>query len=143
MKTTVTDSGVETDLTPGEVVSGFSFSYTARITAPDEVLVRIVASLRDEPTFAVFGTDTARIQLPVYGDRAVQAEQRLRRGETLIVSGFRDRASSSDRGGSFGESVPVPDGHRRARNSRQEQVLLLTVDIGHPLGIHETRETEL
>ena len=143
ISTTSTDSGTQTTLKPGEISSGFSLSYTARITAPDEVLVRLVASLRDRPTFAVFGTETARIQLPVYADRGVQATQRLRRGETLIVSGFRDRAASSDRGGSFAESVPLPEGHRRAKSFRQEQVLLLTAEIGAPLGISESRETVL
>ncbi len=141
--TTSTDSGTRTTLRPGEISSGFSLSYTARITAPDEVLVRLVASLRDRPTFAVFGTEFARIQLPVYADRGVQATQRLRRGETLIVSGFSDRASSSDREGSLHESVPLPEGARRSSSFRQEQVLLLTAEIGAPLGISEVRETEL
>ena len=141
--TTSTDSGTRTSLRPGEISSGFSLSYTARITAPDEVLVRLVASLRDRPTFAVFGTESARIQLPVYADRGVQATQRLRRGETLIVSGFSDRASSAGREGTLHESVPLPEGARRASSFRQEQVLLLTAEIGAPLGISELRETEL
>ena len=138
-----TDSGTRTTLRPGEISSGFSMSYTARITAPDELLVRLVASLRDRPTFAVFGTEFVQIQLPTYADRGVQATQRLRRGETLIVSGFRERGSSAAREGSLHESVPLPEGARRARGFRQEQVLLLTADIGAPLGISETRETRL
>ena len=82
ISTKTTETGSETTLKPGEVSSGFGLSYTARITAPDEVLVRLVVSLRDRPTFAVFGTSQAQIQLPVYADRGVQATQRLRRGET-------------------------------------------------------------
>ena len=140
---TSTDSGTETTLRPGEISSGFSLSYTARITAPDEVLVRFVASLRDRPSFTLFGTERARIQLPVYGDRGVQATQRIRRGETLIVSGFRDRAGRTDRAGSFDEHVPVPEGRRRGGMLRQEQVLLLSAEIGEPLGISERRETGL
>ena len=143
ISTTSTESGSQTTLTPGEVSSGFSLSYTARITAPDEVLVRFVASLRDRPTFAVFGTENAQIQLPVYGDRGVQATQRLRRGETLVVSGFSDRSSSSERGGSFDPSVPVPEGLRKAVVAKTEQVLLLSAEIGAPLGISETVGTEL
>jgi len=65
IKTTASDQGVETELTPDEISSGFSLSYTARITAPDEVLVRIVAALRDRPTFAVFGGVGTQTQLPV------------------------------------------------------------------------------
>ncbi len=143
ISTTSTESGSQTTLTPGEVSSGFSMSYTARITAPDEVLVRFVASLRDRPRFAVFGIENAQIQLPVYGDRGVQATQRLRRGETLVVSGFSDRSSSSERGGSFDPSVPVPEGLRKAVVARTEQVLLLSAEIGVPLGISETVGREL
>ena len=143
VKTSSTESGTQTTLTPGEVRSGFSLSYTARITAPDEVLVRLVASLRDRPQFAVFGSGGAQIQLPVYGDRGVQATQRLRRGEALVVSGFSDRSSLAEGSGTFDPSVPAPEGRRRASASRNEQVLLLTVDIGEPLGISETAGTEL
>ena len=130
-------------LTPGEISSGFSLSYTARITAPDEVLVRLVASLRDRPRLVPFGPAESQIQLPVYGDRGVQATQRLRRGEALVVSGFTDRSSSLDREGTFDPRVPGPEGARRASTSLTEQVLLLSVDIGEPLGISEVSETEL
>ena len=143
VRTTTTEVGTQTSLTAGEVRSGFSLSYTARITAPDEVLVRLVASFRDRPQFAVFGTEDAQIQLPVFGDRGVQATQRLRRGEALVVSGFTDRSSSLEGAGTFDPSVPAPEGRRRAAASRVEQVLLLSVDIGEPLGISETSETEL
>ncbi len=143
ISTKTTETGSETTLKPGEVSSGFALSYTARIMAPDEVLVRLVASLRDRPTFAVFGTSQAQIQLPVYADRGVQATQRLRRGETLIVAGFTDRVGSAAAGGTFDESVPLPEGHRRASGFRQEQVLLVTAQVGQPLGVSETSETEL
>lgn len=143
ISTKTTQTGSETTLKPGEVSSGFALSYTARITAPDEVLVRLAASLRDRPNFAVFGTSQAQIQLPVYADRGVQATQRLRRGETLIMSGFSDRVGSAGAGGTFDERVPLPEGHRRASGFRQEQVLLVTAEVGRPLGVSETSETEL
>ena len=143
ISTTTTDTGTQLSLTPGEISSGFSLSYTARITAPDEVLVRVVASLRDRPRFAVFGPNEAQIQLPVYGDRGVQATQRLRRGDALVVSGFSDRTSSLEGEGTFDPLVPAPEGLRRSTSSRIEQVLLLSVDIGEPLGISETSGTEL
>lgn len=140
---TNSETGTQISLTPGEISSGFSLSYTARITAPDEVLVRLVASLRDRPRLVPFGPAESQIQLPVYGDRGVQATQRLRRGEALVVSGFIDRSSSLDREGTFDPRVPVPEGARRASTSLTEQVLLLSVDIGEPLGISEVSETEL
>ena len=91
ISTKTTQTGSETTLKPGEVSSGFALSYTARITAPDEVLVRLAASLRDRPNFAVFGTSQAQIQLPVYADRGVQATQRLRRGDPRLANAILDR----------------------------------------------------
>ena len=143
IKTTVSEGVSETNLVPGEVSSGFSMSYVARITAPDEVLVRLFASLRDRPSFAVFGAGDLQIQLPTFGSRAVQATQRLRRGETLVVSGFSEEDAIADRAGTFGSWWPFPDGYRKASTGRRERVLLITAEIGAPLGLSEAMGTEL
>ncbi len=137
VSTETTETGTRTTLTPGLIASGFSMSYVARIVAPDEILVRLFASLRDRPTFAVFGTGAGgdQIQLPTYADRAVQVTQRLRRGETMIVSGFRDRSSSADLEGTLDPHLPFPDGARRGASIRLEQILLLRAEVGEPLGI--------
>jgi len=127
LRTTAGDSLAETELVPGTVSSGFALSYLPRITGPDEVLVRISASVRDRPTFTEFTSDRGTIQLPAYGSRAVQVTQKIGRGETLIVTGFSDRGAVSDRGGSFGA----------------EQVLLIAAEIGAPLGISEAPGAEL
>lgn len=135
-----TDSGSRTQLKPGTVASGFSMSYLARIVAPDEVLVRLFASLRDRPSFAVFGSSsTGQIQLPTYADRAVTVTQRLRRGETMVITGFRDLSASADRAGTFDAGVPLPEGARRGSSIRIEQILLVRAEVGPPLGIVESR----
>ncbi len=143
LRTTAGDGLAETQLVPGTVSSGFALSYLPRITGPDEVLVRLSASLRDRPTFTVFASDGRTIQLPAYASRAVQVTQKIGRGETLMVTGFSDRSASSERGGTFAVDLPLPEGHRRADLVRAEQVLLIGAEIGPPLGISETRGAEL
>ena len=137
---TIAGEGIaQTELVPGTVSSGFAVSYLPRITGPGEVLVRLFASLRDRPSFTAFTTANQTIQLPAYASRAIQVTQKIGRGETLMVTGFSDRSASAGRSGTFDADLPVPDGGRKVATARIEQVLLVTADIGAPLGIAEVR----
>ena len=73
------------------------------------------------------------------GSHAIQVTQKIGRGETLMVTGFSDRSASAQRSGTFDADLPLPDGGRKASTARIEQVLLITADIGEPLGIAEVR----
>ena len=139
LRTTAGDGIAQTQLTPGTVSSGFAVSYLPRITGPGEVLVRLFASLRDRPSFTAFTTNDQTIQLPAYASRAIHVTQKIGRGETLMVTGFSDRSASAGRSGTFDADLPLPDGTRKAASARIEQVLLITADIGAPLGIAEVR----
>lgn len=137
--TTVEDGVRLVELTPGTVSSGFGLSFVARIVAPDEVLARITATIQDRPEFAAFGAAGNQIQLPSGGRRAIVVTQRIARGETLLLTGFRDRSSSGSREGTFHPSVPLPEGGADADIARVETALLVTADIGRPLGLSERR----
>ena len=138
-RTTAGEGIAQTELVPGTVSSGFAVSYLPRITGPGEVLVRLFASLRDRPSFTAFTTANQTIQLPAYASRAIQVTQKIGRGETLMVTGFSDRGASTGRSGTFDADLPLPEGGRKAATARIEQVLLVTADIGAPLGIAEVR----
>ena len=139
-RTTAGEGIAQTEIVPGTVSSGFAASYVPRITGPGEVLVRLFASLRDRPVFREVGASGTAIQLPAYASRAVQVTQRIRRGETLLVTGFSTRRSEADGSGTFHDEVPLPGGARRGALARSEQVLLVKAEIGAPLGIAETGE---
>ena len=139
LRTTAGDGIAQTELVPGTVSSGFAVSYLPRITGPDEVLVRLFASLRDRPSFTAFTSNSQTIQLPAYASRAIQVTQKIGRGETLMVTGFSDRSAAAGRSGTFDADLPLPQGARKASSVRIEQVLLVTADIGEPLGIAEVR----
>ena len=143
LRTTAGDGVAQTELVPGTVSSGFALSYLARITGPDEVLVRLSVSLRDRPRFTTFTSDGHTIQLPAYGGRAIQVTRKIGRGETLVVTGFSDRGAVSNREGSVDADVPLPFGGRSARLVREERVLLIAAEIGAPLGIVEVHGVEL
>ena len=139
-RTTAGEGIAQTEIVPGTVSSGFAASYVPRITGPGEVLVRLFASLRDRPVFREAGASGTAIQLPAYASRAVQVTQRIRRGETLLVTGFASRRAEADGSGTFHDAVPLPGGERRGALARTEQVLLVKAEIGAPLGIAETGE---
>ena len=143
LRTTAGEGVAQTELVPGTVSSGFALSYLARITGPDEVLVRLSASLRDRPRFTTFTTDGHTIQLPAYGGRAVQVTRKIAHGETLMVTGFSDRGAVSDRQGSIDADFPAPLGGRSARLVREERVLLIAAEVGAPLGITHVHGVEL
>ncbi len=136
-RTTAGEGIAQTEIVPGTVSSGFAASYVPRITGPGEVLVRLFASLRDRPVFREITGGGATIQLPAYASRAVQVTQRIRRGETLLVTGFTSRRAETDGSGTFHEEVPLPGGGRHGAVARTEQVLLVRAEIGAPLGIAE------
>ncbi|MYE58686.1 MAG: hypothetical protein F4X35_03755 [Alphaproteobacteria bacterium] len=137
--TTISDGVRAVQLTPGTVSSGFGLSFVARIVAPDEVLARITATIQDRPEFAAFGSAGNQIQLPSGGRRAIVVTQRIARGETLLLTGFRDRSSSGSREGTFHPAIPLPEGGADADIARIETALLVTADIGQPLGLSERR----
>ena len=134
-RTTISDGVAQTELVPGRVSSGFAVSYLPRITGPGEVLVRLFASLQDRPVFTVFTSANQSIQLPAFGSRAIQVTQKIGRGETLLVTGFSDRSVSAESSGTFWADLPLPSGGRAFAETRAEQVLLITADIGAPLGV--------
>ena len=143
IRTTIVDGTRSTNLVPGTVSSGFAMTFVAQIVSPGEILVRLFASLQDRPAFTVFESANQKIQLPAYGSRAVQVTQKVSRGETLVVTGFRDRSAHVDREGTFSADIPFPFGGTTTDAARTEQVLLITAEAGQPLGIVESRGEEL
>ncbi len=139
IRTTVSDGILQTTLVPGTVSSGFAITYVGQIITPNEVLVRLIASILDRPAFDVFTTQDLRLQLPSFGNRAIQITQRVARGETLVITGFLDRGATTDNDGTFDSNVPLPFGGREDASAITEQVLLIRAEAGAPLGVVERR----
>ena len=144
LRSTVAAEGTaQAQVVPGTVAWGFAFSFVPQITGPDEVLLKLFASLQDRPRGIDGYPPLGRVHLPEYGTRAVNLIQNLRRGETLVVTGFRARDAERRGSGTFDEEVVLPKGARSAGLFHQEQVLLVSAEIGPPLGISEVHGAEL
>ena len=142
VSTTFAEGGVATELRPGSISSGFAMSYVGRITGPGEVMLRIFASLQDPPTFEVFGNAANLIQLPEFRSRGISVTQRVREGETLVLSGFSDRVLSTDEEGFLKAANPFGGATLHA-DSRIDQVLLVTSRIGEAGDVTEVSEVAL
>ena len=138
-RTTAGDGIAESALVPGTVSSGFAVSYVPRITGPGEVLVRLFASLRDRPSFREYGAPGRSIQLPGLRHAGGAGEPEDRPGrDPAGETGFSGSRAEAEGSGTFHEDFPLPGGGRRASIARTEQVLLVTAQIGAPLGIAES-----
>ena len=137
VSTDIDDGVVSVKLKPGAIWSGFGLSYVGRVVGNDGVLARITVTIQDAPTFAVFGSAGNQIQLPSAGRRAVVVTQHIERGAVLLLSGFSDRQSTALRAGTFDPDIPLPEGERRGSVDRVETVLLVTADVGSPMGVME------
>lgn len=137
IETSVDEGLLNVKLKPGEVWSGFGLSYVGRIVGNDGVLARITVTIQDAPTFTVFGAAANQIQLPSAGRRAVVVTQHIERGAVLLLSGFSDRQATEKRAGTFHEDFPLPEGERRRSLDKVETVLLVTAEVGAPMGIAE------
>ena len=146
IRTITTESGqTSQEYEPGTVSWGISISYLAQIVAPDEVLARLSVNISDQPQIKKFPENVSanqlQIQLPDdYSRRAISSTQAIRTDETLVLTGFADRSSSGSRSSPVGAGfAPFPWGGISGGTDRTEQVLLVTTQIGRPLGISETR----
>ena len=144
IRTVTTDSGATSqEYEPGTVSWGIAISYLAQIVAPDEVLARLSVNISDQPQIRKFpesvSANQLQIQLPDdYSRRAISSTQAIRTDETLVLTGFADRSSSGSRSSPVDAGfAPLPWGGISGGTDRSEQVLLVTVQIGRPLGISE------
>ena len=144
IRTVTTESGqTSQEYEPGTVSWGIAISYLAQIVAPDEVLARLSVNISDQPQIRKFPENVSanqlQIQLPDdYSRRAISSTQAIRTDETLVLTGFADRSSSGTRSSPVGAGLaPFPWGGLSGGTDRSEQVLLVTAQIGRPLGISE------
>ena len=140
----VEGGGASQEYVPGTVSWGISISYLAQIVAPDEVLARLSVNISDQPVLEEFPKGSAspgqlRIQLPQdQSRRAISSTQAIRHGETLVLTGFADRSSTGGRSSPLAAgAAPFPWGGLSGGSDRWEQVLLVTAEIGRPLGISD------
>ena len=87
-----TDYGQTTDITPGEVTTGFAMTIIPHILDRRRVLLQYSINLTSLDELTEFSTSDLTVQLPKTSTRAFSQRSTLQLGQTLVLAGFQDQA---------------------------------------------------
>lgn len=97
------DYGQTTEVTPGEVTTGFAMTVIPHILERRRVILQYNINLSSLDDMAEFSTDAIKVQLPKVSSRSFSQRVTLKMGQTLVLAGFeQERDMSGDNVGLFG-----------------------------------------
>lgn len=114
--TSQSDYGQTTEITPGEVTTGFSMTVTPHILDRRRVLLQYTINLVLLDELREYATNDLTIQLPKTSTRAFTQRSSMQMGQTLILAGFQDQTQklansmglfSFGRGAKYGKTLLV------------------------------------
>ena len=89
-----TDYGQTTELTPGEVTTGFTATIIPHILDRRRVVLQYNLNLSTLDELTEFSTKDLSIQLPKTSTRAFSQRSQMQMGQTLVLAGFQDETQS-------------------------------------------------
>ena len=87
-----TDYGQTTEITPGEITTGFAMTIMPHILDGRRVLLQYSINLTSLDELKEFSTKDLTVQLPKTSTRAFSQRSTLQMGQTLVLAGFQDQA---------------------------------------------------
>ena len=88
------DYGQTTELTPGEVTTGFTATIIPHILDRRRVVLQYNLNLSTLDELTEFSTKDLSIQLPKTSTRAFSQRSQMQLGQTLVLAGFQDETQS-------------------------------------------------
>ncbi len=85
------DYGQTTELTPGEVSTGFAMTIIPHILDRRRVMLQYNINLTTLDEMVEFSTRDLRVQLPKTSTRAFSQRSSMQMGQTLVLAGFQDQ----------------------------------------------------
>ena len=86
------DYGQTTEITPGEVTTGFAMTVIPHILDRRRVLLQYSINLSNLDELTEFTTSDLTVQLPKTSTRAFSQRSTMQLGQTLVLAGFQDQA---------------------------------------------------
>ena len=80
-----------TEITPGEVTTGFAMTVIPHILDRRRVLLQYTINLTSLDELTEFTTGDIRVQLPKTSTRAFSQRSSMQLGQTLVLAGFQDQ----------------------------------------------------
>ncbi len=109
------------EITPGEVTTGFAMTIIPHILPDGHVLLQYSVTLSSLEDMTAIERDTVYVQLPQVATRAFSQRTRLKAGQTLMLAGFEQDSGSAS--GNLG----LMAGGRGVSSGRT--LLLITIEL--------------
>lgn len=89
---TQSEYGQTSEITPGEVTTGFAMTIIPHILDRRRVLLQYSINLSSLDELTEFSTADLTVQLPRTSTRAFSQRSQMQMGQTLVLAGFQDQA---------------------------------------------------
>ncbi|WP_243545446.1 type II secretory pathway component PulD-like protein [Pseudodesulfovibrio tunisiensis] len=124
VSSTTDDYGKTTEMTPGEVSTGFAMTVVPHILDGRRVILQYNVSLSSLDKLDEFASGDTSIQLPQISTRSFSQRVRLKMGQTLVLAGFEKEKHTRSGGASL---LSMGRSRQVART-----VLVITIDVENP-----------
>lgn len=119
--TSQSDYGQTTEITPGEVTTGFAMTLIPHILDRRRVLLQYSINLSSLDELSEYSTNDLTIQLPKTSTRAFSQRSTMQMGQTLVLAGFQDQSQKLAR------SLGLLNFGRRAEYGKT--LLVITIEV--------------
>lgn len=118
------DYGQTTEITPGEVTTGFAMTVIPHILERRRVILQYNINLSSLDDMAEFATDDIKVQLPKVSSRSFSQRVTLKMGQTLVLAGFEQERDTA------GNNVGLLGVGRSRQYARSIIVVTIEVESG-------------
>ncbi|MBI4804085.1 MAG: pilus assembly protein [Desulfovibrio sp.] len=119
--TSTTNFNQTTELTPGEVTTGFSMTVIPHILDQRRVILQYNINLSALEEMSEIKTSDITIQLPQTSTRAFSQRSTMKMGQTLVLCGFEKESRDSN------TSIGIPTTARKTQYGRT--LLVITIQV--------------
>jgi type IVB pilus formation R64 PilN family outer membrane protein len=120
---------VQTQITPGTLITGFNMQVLPRILDDGEVLLQYGMSLSDLKALTTFGQTGSQVQLPDVNLRSFLQQVLMRSGDLLVLAGYQSLSDSQNNSGlPFLGPSPLGGGVQSAQG-KSLVVIMITPEI--------------
>lgn len=135
--TTGENGGTQTDIEPGSVTTGFNLHLVPRVDRSGDLMLQYGINISEltgaQDGFDTFESGGQTVQLRRVNQRNFIQQARIPNGNTLVLAGFEQVKSTSNRQGVGHHNFPLLGGKRSASMEREIIVIAITptlLDLG-------------
>lgn len=133
MSLNTSDYGQTSQITPGEVTTGFAMTVIPHILDRRTLILQYNASLTSLDAVREYSNNTIKVEMPKVSTRAFSQRVTMRMGQTLVLAGFEQETHSKD------DTVGLLAAGRKGQYGRS--LIIITISVESMPGYEETYTT--